>query len=119
MSFQINTNVNAQGALRNLNLTGSEMAKSVQRLSTGLRINSGADDPSGLIASESYRAQISGLDQAGRNVQNATNFAKTAEGGLSEVQSLLQSARTLAVANGDASLDNSAKQANQSQLDSI
>ncbi|MES1227117.1 MAG: flagellin, partial [Armatimonadota bacterium] len=119
MSFQINTNVNALGALRNLNMTGSEMAKSVQRLSTGLRINSGADDPSGLIASESYRAQISGLDQAGRNVQNATNFAKTAEGGLSEVQSLLQSARTLAVANGDASLDNSAKQANQSQLDSI
>ncbi|MES1227889.1 MAG: flagellin, partial [Armatimonadota bacterium] len=119
MSFQINTNVSALGALRNLNLTGAEMSKSVQRLSTGLRINSGADDPSGLITSESYRAQISGLDQAGRNVQNATNFAKTAEGGLSEIQKLLQSARTLAVANGDDSLDNSAKQANQSQLDSI
>lgn len=119
MSFQINTNVNALGALRNLNMTGSEMAKSVQRLSTGLRINSGADDPSGLIASETYRAQISGLDQAGRNVQNATNYAKTAEGGLSEINNLLQSARTLAVASGDASLDNNQKQANQSQLDSI
>lgn len=119
MSFQINTNVNALGALRNLNMTGSEMAKSVQRLSTGLRINSGADDPSGLIASETYRAQVAGLDQANRNVQNATNFAKTAEGGLSEIQSLLTSARTLAVASGDASLDNNQKQANQSQLDSI
>jgi len=119
MSFQINTNTLAMGALRNLNATGSEISKSVQRLSTGLRINSGDDDPSGLIASETYRSQISGLDQANRNVQNATNFAKTAEGGLSEIQKLLSSARTLAVSNGDASLDNSQKQANQSQLDSI
>lgn len=117
--YAINTNLSALTALRNLNMTGNEQAKSVARLSTGLRINGGADDPAGLIASEAYRAQIAGLDQADRNVQNATNFAKTAESGLDEVHRLLRDARTLAIANGDASLDANQKQANQAQLNSI
>ncbi len=119
MSFRINTNVNAMNALRNLGMTGSEMSKSTTRLSTGLRINSGADDPSGLIASESYRAQLGGIDQALRNNQDAMNFAKTAEGGLDEINRLLRDARSLAVANGNSTLDGTQKQANQTQLNNI
>ncbi len=119
MSFRINTNVNAMNALRNLGMTGSELNKSTTRLSTGLRINSGADDPSGLIASESYRAQLGGIDQALRNNQDAMNFAKTAEGGLDEINRLLRDARSLAVANGNSTLDATQKAANQTQLNSI
>jgi flagellin len=119
MSFRINTNVNAMNALRNLGSTGMEINKATTRLATGLRINSGADDPSGLIASESYRAQLSSMDQALRNNQDAMNFAKTAEGGLDEVNRLLRDARSLAVANGNGTLDDTQKQANQTQLNSI
>ncbi|MCU0316866.1 MAG: flagellin [Fimbriimonadaceae bacterium] len=119
MSFRINTNANAMSALRNLSMTGTEMSKSINRLSTGLRINSGADDPSGLIASESYRAQISGIDQALQNSQSAMSYAKTAEGGLDEVNRLLRDARSLAVANGNSTLDATQKQANQTQLNNI
>jgi len=106
-------------ALRNLGTTGMEINKATTRLATGLRINSGADDPSGLIASESYRAQLSSMDQALRNNEDATNFAKTAEGGLDEVNRLLRDARSLAVANGNGTLDDTQKQANQTQLNSI
>lgn len=118
MSFRINTNVSAMNALRNLGNTGLELGKSVTRLSTGLRINSAADDPAGLIASEKFRAQISGMDQAVRNNQDALNYAKTAEGALDEVSRLLRDARSLAVAYSG-TLDSSQLQANQSQLNSI
>ncbi len=120
MSFRINTNVQAQGALRNLGNTSMEINKSMTRLSTGLRINSAADDPAGLIVSEQFRSQISGIDQAVRNNQDATNFAKTAEGALSEVNKLLTDARSLAVASGNgATLTDAQRQANQQQLNSI
>ena len=119
MSFRINTNVTASNAYRNLSMTGSELAKATTRLSTGLRINNGSDDPSGLIASESYRAQIGGIDAALRNNQDALNYAKTAEGGLDEVSRLLRDARALAVANGNSTLDSAQKQANQTQLNNI
>ena len=107
------------GALRNLSSTSMDLNKSVQRLSTGLRINTGADDPAGLIASESFRAQLGGIDAAVRNNQDAMNFAKTADGALDEVSRLLRDARALAVANGNGTFDADQKQANQSQLNSI
>jgi len=107
------------GALRNLGSTSMDLNKSVQRLSTGLRINTGADDPAGLIASESFRAQLGGIDAAVRNNQDAMNFAKTADGALDEVSRLLRDARALAVANGNGTYDADQKQANQSQLNSI
>jgi flagellin len=120
MSFRVNTNVMAMNALRNLTMTNVEFGKSVSRLSTGLRINSAADDPAGLIASETFRAQIGGLDQAIRNSQDAMNYAKTAEGALDEVNRLLRDARTLAVASANSgALTESQRQANQSQLQSI
>ncbi len=119
MSFRINTNINAMTALRSLNMTSEAQATASQRLSTGLRINSGADDPSGLIAAQGYKSQIGGLSSALSNNQAAMNYAKTAEGGLDEVNNLLSGARALAIANGNASLDSTAKAANQTQLNNI
>ena len=107
-------------ALRNVTNTGVEFSKSITKLSTGLRINSAADDPAGLIASEKFRAQIGGLAQAIQNSNDGVNYAKTAEGSLSEVNTLLGDARSLAVASANsATLSTSQIQANQSQLSSI
>ena len=120
MSFRVNTNVPAMNALRNLGVNGTELGKSINRLSTGLRINSAADDPAGLIGSEIFRAQIGGLEQAIRNNQDAINYAKTAEGALDEVNRLLRDARALAVASGNTgTLTEAQVQANQNQLVSI
>lgn len=107
-------------ALRNVGQTATEFGKSINRLSTGMRITSAADDPAGLIISENFRAQISSLDQALRNNQDAVNYAKTAEGALDEVNRLLRDARSLAVASGNSgTLSSEQLQANQSQLNSI
>lgn len=120
MSFRVNTNVSAMNALRNLGVNSADLERSINRLSTGLRINSAADDPAGLIASESFRAQIVGIDQAVRNSQDAINYAKTAEGALDEVNRLLRDARALAVgAANTGTLSDAQVQANQSQLNSI
>jgi flagellin len=98
----------------------NDFNQSISRLSTGLRINSAADDPAGLIISESFRAQLTGIDQAMRNSQDAINYAKTAEGALDEVNRLLRDARGLAVASANTgALTASQIQANQSQLLSI
>lgn len=120
MSFRINTNVQAMGAFRSLQLTGLDLSRSMQRLTTGMRINSGADDPAGLIGSENFRAQLVGIDAAIRNNQDAINYAKTAEGALAEINKLLNDARGLAVSSANnATLSTAQRQANQSQLESI
>ena len=116
MSFRINSNISAMGALRNLNMNSTMFNKSINRLSTGMRINSAADDPAGLIVSENFRAQISGVSQAIRNNQDAMNYAKTAEGALDEIARLLREGRELAVQSGNtALLDANQIQANQNQ----
>jgi flagellin len=117
--FRINNNIQAMATFRNLNATNGDLSKSINRLSTGLRINSAADDPAGLIASEGMRAQLSGMDAALRNNQDALNYAKTADSALDEVNALLKDARALAVANGSATLDAAQKQANQTQFENI
>jgi flagellin len=120
MAFRINTNVSAMNALRNVSMAGDQFARSIVRLSTGMRINSAADDPAGLIISESFRAQLTGIDQAMRNSQDAINYAKTAEGALDEVNKLLLDARGIAVAAGNTgTLTSTQIQANQNQLSSI
>ena len=120
MSFRINTNVSALNALRNVSATSDAFQASIGRLSTGLRINSAADDPAGLIISQKYSAQLAGLDQATKNSQDGINFAKTAEGALNEVSGLLRDARSLAVASANTgTLSASALAANQSQIQSI
>ncbi|MCC6729798.1 MAG: flagellin, partial [Chthonomonadales bacterium] len=117
MSLRINTNVTAINALRNLSQTSQSVSTSIERLSSGLRINRSSDDPAGLIISEGLRAQIDGLNQAISNAQDANNLIKTGEGGLSEINSLLRSVRQLAVhaANTGAN-DVNAVQADQTQI---
>jgi flagellin len=120
MSFRVNTNVSAMNALRNLNTTGMQFSGSINRLSTGLRINTAADDPAGLIASENFRAQISGVEQAIKNSQDALNYAKTAEGALDEISRLMRESRSLAVLSANTgTLSTSQLQANQTQIDLI
>ena len=117
MSLQINTNVTALNALNNLNKVSNSVASSIEKLSSGLRINRAADDPSGLIISESLRAQIDGLNQAVSNSQDATNLIKTSEGALTEVNSLLRNVRQLAVHAANTGVnDQVAVQADQTQI---
>jgi flagellin len=119
MSLRINTNVTAANALRNLTETSGHVANSIERLSSGLRINRAADDPAGLTISEGLRTQIDGLQQAVANSQDANNLIKTAEGGLAEVNSLLRSIRQLAVHAANTGVnDANAVQADQTQIKS-
>ena len=89
MGLRINTNVSSIGALRNLQRSDAAQQGSLERLSTGLRINRASDDPAGLVISEKLRAQIRGMEQAAENSQNASNMIGTAEAALNEVNSLL------------------------------
>lgn len=117
MSLRINTNLPAIMALRNLNVTDTEMSGTITRLSTGLRINTASDDPAGLIISEGMRSQMKGVAQAIRNSQDAVNMSKTAEGALDEVQRLLRNIRGLAVHSANSAVvDSSTLQANQMQI---
>lgn len=93
----INTNIAALNAYNNLNQNYSSLIKSFERLSSGKKINSAADDAAGLAISEKMKAQINGLSQAQRNAQDAVSLVQTAEGGLKESQSILQRMRELAV----------------------
>jgi len=100
--LQINQNIISLNALRSLGQTSRALAKNVERLSTGLRINRAADDAAGLTISERLRAQIRGLRRASQNAQEAISLVQTAEGALSETNGILQRIRELATqaANG-------------------
>jgi flagellin len=102
MASVINTNIASLNAQRNLSTSQSSLATSLQRLSSGLRINSAKDDAAGLAISDRMTSQINGLSQASRNANDGISLAQTAEGGLSTATDLLQRMRTLAVqaANG-------------------
>jgi len=97
MSFRINNNISAINAHRILARNDFEMSRSLERLSSGLKINSAGDDPAGLVISENMRAQITGLNQAIENSELATTMVQTAEGALTEVHALLNSMRELAL----------------------
>jgi flagellin len=97
MSLRVNTNVTAFDAYRNLSATDSAMSSSLQKLSSGSRINSAADDASGLVISENIKAQIGGIGQAVSNAQDGISVTQTAEGALNEVASMLQRMRDLSV----------------------
>jgi flagellin len=116
---RINTNVGALIAQTHLQRSYSDMQTSLQRLSSGLRINRGADDPAGLIASESLRSEIAGIGQAIGNSQRASNVVTTAEGALNEVASLLVSIQDLVVeAANTGGISPDELKANQLQVDS-
>ena len=102
MSVRINTNIEALNAQRNIGVTANSFAKSVEKLSSGLRINRASDDAAGLGISETLRSQVNGLNQAVRNAQDGISLIQTGEGALNEVHAMLQRIRELAVqyANG-------------------
>ena len=95
--MRINSNVEALNAWRNLSSTGVQLGKSLEKLSSGFRINRAADDASGLVISQGLRAQVSGLRQATRNAQDGISVVQTAEGALNEIHSMLNRMRDLAV----------------------
>ncbi|MDF2909295.1 MAG: flagellin [Sporolactobacillus laevolacticus] len=97
----INHNIAALNTLNQLSKNESATQKSLAKLSSGLRINTAADDAAGLAISEKMKAQINGLDQAKRNAQDGTSLIQTAEGALSETTSILQRMRELAVQAGN------------------
>ena len=116
---RINTNVASLTAQRGLSRTQKQLSSTLQRLSSGLRINRGADDPAGLIASEGLRSEISGISQAIDNSSRASNVISTAEGALGEVAALLLNVKDLIVeAANSGALSPEEISANQLQVDS-
>src|SRR5213079_2076307 len=116
---RINTNVASLTAQRGLSRSQKTLSDTLQRLSSGLRINRGADDPAGLIASEGLRSEISGINQAIDNSSRASNVISTTEGALSEVASLLLNVKSLVVqAANSGALSPDEIAANQLQVDS-
>jgi flagellin len=116
---RINTNVSAIGAQRNLNSVGSSLSKSIERLSSGLRINRAGDDAAGLTIGEKLRAQVKGLNQAVRNAQDGISMIQTAEGGLNETHSILQRMRELAVQSANDTLTNTDRGAIASEVTAL
>jgi flagellin len=111
MAQTINTNVASLNAQRNLNASQGSLATSLQRLSSGLRINSAKDDAAGLAISERFNSQIRGINQAVRNANDGISLAQTAEGALTEVGSNLQRIRELAVQSSNATNSKSDREA--------
>jgi flagellin len=114
--MRINANIAALNATRNLTGTNSMLGKSLEKLSSGYRINRAADDAAGLAISEGLRAEIRGSQQAQRNAQDGISFLQTAEGSLTEVHSMLQRIRELAVQAANGTSDGSAEQAEVDEL---
>jgi flagellin len=119
MALRINTNVEAFNAHRQLLGTSEKIGKSMERLSSGYRINRAADDAAGLAITEKLRGQITGLAQAQRNAQDAISLVQTAEGSLTEVHSMLQRIRELAVQYKNGSLSASDRSAIQSEVNML
>lgn len=120
MGLTVNTNIAALNAYRNLSATQTGLNKSLERLSSGMRINRASDDAAGLAISEGLTSQIGGLQQASRNAQDGNNVVGTAEGALTEVHSILQRMRNLAVQSANSgSLDASAKDDIQTEVSSL
>src|SRR3954470_6995831 len=111
MALVINTNVMSLNAQRNLTTSGGQLSQSLQRLSSGLRINSAKDDAAGLAISDRMTTQISGLNQAARNANDGISLAQTTEGALQEVTNTLQRIRELAVQSANATNSSSDRNA--------
>ena len=110
MSLRINQNIDAFNSYRNLSVTQGQMSKSLEKLSSGFRINRAADDAAGLAISEGLRSQVGGLKAAVRNAQDGISVVQTAEGALTEVHSILQRVRDLTVqASNTGSVDDTAR----------
>ena len=97
MGLRINQNIAAMNSYRNLSVTDGQMSKSLEKLSSGFRINRAADDAAGLAISEKLRGQVAGINKASENAQNGISLIQTAEGALNESHSILQRMRELTV----------------------
>lgn len=118
--MRINQNITAFNAYRNLSSTNTVLGKSLEKLSSGYRINRAADDAAGLVISQGLRAQVSGLRQAVRNSQDGISVVQTAEGALNEVHSMLNRMRDLAVqAANTGSMDSDARNAAQAEINQL
>lgn len=118
--LSIQNNVNSLIAQRAFAQNNINLMQSFTKLSTGLRINSGADDPAGLIASENLRATLAHLDAESRSIERAQHVASTADAALGEISDLANRAEELAVANANtAGMSEAEMEANQMELDSI
>lgn len=115
----INYNSMAANSLRQLNINSANQAKSMAKLSSGLRINSAADDAAGLTISESMKGQIRGLNQASRNAQDGISMTQTAEGALNETTSILQRMRELAVQGSSDTNTSTDRQNIQQEMDQL
>ena len=105
MSLRINQNIAAMNSYRNLSNTQNDLSKSLEKLSSGFRINRAADDAAGLAISEGLRSQVGGLKVAARNAQDGISVVQTAEGALNESHAILQRMRDLAVQSANDSND--------------
>ena len=119
MAMTINTNVVSVNAQRNLGLSGSSLATSLQRLSSGLRVNSAKDDAAGLAIAERMSTQVRGLAVASRNANDGISLSQTAEGALGKVGDMLQRMRELAVQSSNATNSKSDREALQSELSQL
>lgn len=119
MSLRVNNNIAAVNAYRNLSVTDNQMAKSLEKLSSGFRINRAGDDAAGLVISENLRSQVGGLNQAVRNAQDGISVVQTAEGALTETHSMLQRMRDLTVQAGNGSNSTESIAAAQAEVDEL
>ncbi len=117
--MKINHNIQALNAYRNLANNHATTAKSLEKLSSGLRINRAADDAAGLAISEKMKSQIRGLDQAERNILDGISLIQTAEGGLSSIQEMAQRMRELAVQAANDTLTDTDRKSIQREIDQI
>ncbi|CAB5696226.1 flagellin [Comamonas aquatica] len=116
MGMSINTNVVSINAQRNLGLSGNSLSTSMQRLSSGLRVNSAKDDAAGLAIAERMNTQVKGLAVASRNANDGISLAQTAEGALGKVGDMLQRMRELSVQSGNATNSKTDREALQAEL---
>jgi flagellin len=119
MSLRINNNTEALNTHRQLMATSERLSKSMEKLSSGYRINHASDDAAGLGISEKMRGQIRGLAQAQRNIQDGVSMTQTAEGSLDEVHSMLQRVRELAVQYKNGSVSSTNQAAIQTEINQL
>ena len=117
--MRINNNIMAFNANRNLGASNNMLGKSLEKLSSGYRINRAGDDAAGLVISQKLRAEIGGLKQATRNAQDGISFVQTAEGALAEVHNMLGRMRDLAVQGANDTNDANARTAINAEITAL
>jgi len=119
MALYVNTNIASLNAQRNLSTSTDSLKTSLQRLSSGLRINSAADDPAGMAISQNMTTQINGNNQGIRNASDGISLSQTAEGALGQIQNNLQTIRQIAVQAANGTISDTNRSQLQSQVDQL